>query len=404
MDAEIKEIPALGHDIPSEWTVTKKATCTENGTKIRKCTRCDKTETEIIPATGHTDGAWIVTSDSDCINSGIKIKACTACGLKTASSVIPPKGHVSGEWEITERATCSKEGSRIKRCTRCNTVIQSESIPVTSHEKGNWIVIKAPSGGSYGIKAKFCIGCGIKMEEKIFHSVSNSVVKDNETGIEILYPDDSFDGTMSVNARIISGTEIGGAVYDEFGTCNFRGYEAILIDDGEAVTPSKSYSLKLPVPDGFNYKSAEVYAITSSGSFSKVTPTYENGCFTINNVDAVKYVIIEKIITLSLSETSLSMNKGNSVQLYVETNATGVTYTSSNPDVAVVDENGIVTAVGSGVAVITAKADGSDVKDECTVEVTQNFFEMIMTALAEAFSGFFKAITNLFKSLNGTLS
>ncbi len=47
-----------------------------------------------------------------------------------------------------------------------------------------------------------------------------------------------------------------------------------------------------------------------------------------------------------------------------------VTWTSSDTEVATVDENGEVTAVASGTAIITATAnDGSGVKDECTVTV-----------------------------------
>lgn len=42
-------IPALGHDFGS-WTVTKEATCTEDGTRERVCSRCGEKETEVIPA------------------------------------------------------------------------------------------------------------------------------------------------------------------------------------------------------------------------------------------------------------------------------------------------------------------------------------------------------------------
>ena len=44
-------IPPLGHDW-SEWVVTKEATATEDGLEARTCSRCDKTETHVIPAKG----------------------------------------------------------------------------------------------------------------------------------------------------------------------------------------------------------------------------------------------------------------------------------------------------------------------------------------------------------------
>ena len=42
---------ALGHSF-GKW-ITTAPTCTEDGRRERKCTRCDVTETEVIPATGH---------------------------------------------------------------------------------------------------------------------------------------------------------------------------------------------------------------------------------------------------------------------------------------------------------------------------------------------------------------
>ena len=48
-------IPALGHDF-GPWTVTKEATCTEDGTRERSCSRCGEKETEVIPANCPSQG------------------------------------------------------------------------------------------------------------------------------------------------------------------------------------------------------------------------------------------------------------------------------------------------------------------------------------------------------------
>ena len=53
---------------------------------------------------------------------------------------------------------------------------------------------------------------------------------------------------------------------------------------------------------------------------------------------------------------------------------TAVTWTSSNPDVATVDQNGKVTSVAGGIATITATAtDGSKVTGSCAVTVTERW-------------------------------
>ena len=54
---------ALGHKM-STYVVTKKPTCTDKGTETSICSRCDKTETKSIAATGHN------YKDNICVNCG----------------------------------------------------------------------------------------------------------------------------------------------------------------------------------------------------------------------------------------------------------------------------------------------------------------------------------------------
>ena len=386
-------ILSTGHDLEVEWKTVTPATCTQNGTMARFCKNCDHSLTRDIPATGHNSGDWTVTVKESCENTGTKVKRCITCGAVLETETIPATGHTIGEWEIIKKADCKNTGTKVKRCTKCSNVIHSESIPVTGHEGGNWIITKVPSGGNYGIKSKFCIGCGMKLEEKIIHSISTSVVRDAVTGIEIVYPEETYEGTVTVRARNLSGSELGGRIYDHFGECVYRGYEAVLYNDGVQAVPANSYSLRLPVPEGMNHKTAEVYGIDmNTGAFFKASASYDGGYFLIEKVDAIQYVIIEKIIKLSLSQTSLSMKKGDAVQLYADTNGYNVIYTSSDTSVATVDIYGNVTAVGAGTATITATVEDTDVKAECSVEVTQSFFEMII----EAFTNFFKMLAELF--------
>ena len=90
-----------------------------------------------------------------------------------------------------------------------------------------------------------------------------------------------------------------------------------------------------------------------------------------------KVTVIAKTIaveTITLDKTAAELNKGDTLELTATvkpddaTNKT-VTWTSSDEKVATVDENGKVTAVGAGKAVITAKADGKSASCEITVTV-----------------------------------
>ncbi len=75
---------------------------------------------------------------------------------------------------------------------------------------------------------------------------------------------------------------------------------------------------------------------------------------------------------VSVTPDSVSILKGNTYSLQITTNATSVSWTSSNPYVATVNENGIVTGVNAGTATITATITGTDntqATATCTVYV-----------------------------------
>lgn len=74
-------------------------------------------------------------------------------------------------------------------------------------------------------------------------------------------------------------------------------------------------------------------------------------------------------VTLSLDQTALELTVGGTGKL-TATGAEGITWTSSNADVAAVGEDGTVTAVAAGTATISAAAEGAD-PVTCTVTVKE---------------------------------
>ena len=117
----------------------------------------------------------------------------------------------------------------------------------------------------------------------------------------------------------------------------------------------------------------------------------------IPRLGAVKVDAIE----LSDSEKKLNVGKSFTITATVKPdnawNRT-VTWRSSDPSIATVDENGTVTAIAEGEAIITAEsADG--VKAECkvTVEKKESFGKKLLNVITAPF----RAIINLFKKLFG---
>lgn len=74
-------------------------------------------------------------------------------------------------------------------------------------------------------------------------------------------------------------------------------------------------------------------------------------------------------VTLSLDQTALELTVGGTGKL-TATGAEGITWTSSNADVAAVGEDGTVTAVAAGTVTISASAEGAD-PVTCTVTVKE---------------------------------
>lgn len=74
-------------------------------------------------------------------------------------------------------------------------------------------------------------------------------------------------------------------------------------------------------------------------------------------------------VKLTLDQTALELTAGGTGKL-AATGAEGITWTSSNADVAAVAEDGTVTAVAAGTATISASAEGAD-PVTCTVTVKE---------------------------------
>ena len=121
----------------------------------------------------------------------------------------------------------------------------------------------------------------------------------------------------------------------------------------------------------------------------------------IEETRAIPKLVRASAIELSDSEKKLNVGKSFTITATVKPdnawNRT-VTWSSSDPSIATVDENGTVTAIADGEAIITAEsADG--VKAECkvTVEKKESFGKKLLNVITAPF----RAIINLFKKLFG---
>lgn len=133
--------------------------------------------------------------------------------------------------------------------------------------------------------------------------------------------------------------------------CRYRYHTSLFIENGSPYTGTVNTSLT-----GGTFSTKEEL-IPSSG----YTAYLENGVY--------KVALKTTGITLNKTETLLETGKKETLHATIAPQGTpgGVIWTSDNPKVAVVDENGVVTAVAKGTANITVSSDEKSASCKVTV-------------------------------------
>ncbi|WP_443650177.1 leucine-rich repeat protein [Blautia sp.] len=126
---------ALGHSWDS-GKVTKAATCTTAGTKTYTCTRCKKTRTETIAATGHKevkDAAVAATCETAGKTEGSHCSVCnTVIKAQTTTAAL---GHDYGEWKTIKAATYTEPGQAERVCRRNASHKEYRQLPILEKAK-----------------------------------------------------------------------------------------------------------------------------------------------------------------------------------------------------------------------------------------------------------------------------
>ena len=340
-NAQIKVVS--GHTFGT-WTTTKNATCTQVGTKSRKCTVCGKTETQTIAKTGHksvtdktisatctTDGKtegshcsvcgavikaqdtinatghkfgnWTTTKSSTCTESGTQIRKCETCGA-TESKSLSAKGHT----EVVDKAipaTCSTDGkTEGSHCSVCGAVIKAQTtITATGHKSSGWITDKAASIGVKGSKHKECTVCKKVLETAEIPALSRiSISKASVTLSTSTYAYDGKAKKPGVTVKLNGKTLKNGTDYTVSYSNNTKvGTAKVTITGKGNYTGSVSKTFKIKN----NFKKATVSGISTKAFTGKnitqsITVKY-NGKTLKNGTDyTVSYSNNKKIGTATV--------------------------------------------------------------------------------------------------------
>lgn len=136
---EFREIPMTGHIWESDFTVDKKPTCTEKGSKSIHCSKCDeiKDVTE-ISETGHSFGEWTVFSFTDCTAGGVEQRVCSECGFTDFRNVPPQEHQWEDDFTVDIAPSCTQSGSKSIHCSKCDAVKDVTVIDATGHTFTEW--------------------------------------------------------------------------------------------------------------------------------------------------------------------------------------------------------------------------------------------------------------------------
>ena len=381
---EVKDstaIDALGHDFTGKWKVTKKATCTEQGTKERKCSRCDAVETETIPATGHTeveDAAVAATCTTAGKTAGSHCSVCNA--VIKAQEEIPAAGHSWSEWISDgkkEKSTCSVCGQKKYRNTDDTGKIEKEAevSPDSPFGGASLDTSKEDLIAAKGIftpEEKAEVENGVNARIWVEISSTENLTEENRQKIEAL-------------AKKLMGSDISNITY--FDAELFKSVTKDGVSTKSQISEPGAHieiSLRLPESlvskDRFILRKYKVIRL-HDGKVDSLDAEFDKETNTLKFVTdrfstyAIAYTdnALASCVTLTPDSKTLT-GKGETVQLIASVtpdNAVNkkLTWTTSDSSVATVDENGLVTAVANGTAIITVTTEDGEMTATSTITV-----------------------------------
>ena len=365
-------------------------------------------------ANGYEQHVWrleYVSKKATCTENGEKIFRCTKCPLRKVEEIAAPGSHSSGSWTVSKKATCTVSGTKYRICNKCGEKEETQ-IPKTGHKFGSYIVTKAPTALKNGTKTRTCSVCGkkeslsvSKLKGKIRLTKNAVTLKSKGTTqlsgiVTDMAKGDYIKSYVSDNTKIAAVNSKGLVTAKAAGKANIK----ITLASGVTATvkmtvqPLKVATTKLQVASSVKLtvgqKKKLAVTVTPKNTTDKVTyasanksiaSVSSNGTITAKKSGKTKITVKsgskKATVTVTVAKkaptgikgipTKQTLKKGKTLALKAKLVPTGaeakITYKSSNTKVATVDAKGNVKAKKAGTAVITVMA--GKVKTTCKITV-----------------------------------
>lgn len=272
----------------------------------------------------HDPGEWRVTEEPTCAQPGVKVSTCRRCGVQT-TGIVPPTGkHVAGEWKFKKHATCEENGLAVKTCETCGKLMDQDSIAATGHTMTEWAMEEEPTVLTGGLVERHCEICGMK--ENRFVDKLPAVAEMNIHEISI-HPDNNFDG---LSVRMNKGDYV----------------KRWISSDANIVSVTSTGTIT-----GKSLGTAQITAITEGGVADTCDVT----------VKLLPILTSDLLIdSAHLTSKGITLSPGAAEALSVipvpATTDNKTEYSTSDSEIAQVDETGLITAGKAGTCVITVRS------------------------------------------------
>ncbi|MDE6373646.1 MAG: hypothetical protein K2L72_04020, partial [Clostridia bacterium] len=116
-----------------EWKVDIEPTCTEAGSRSKRCTLCDRMEEEEVTALGHNLTQHEAKSVTCTENGWSAYETCSRCDHNTYEEIAALGHDFATDFTEDKAATCTEKGSKSKHCSRCGEKTEITEIAITAH-------------------------------------------------------------------------------------------------------------------------------------------------------------------------------------------------------------------------------------------------------------------------------
>ena len=272
-------------------TVTKTATCKEQGSKQFTCTSCGATRTDVIPTdTAHKLSAYKVIKEATCTEAGLEEATCSECNKKVTRN-IAALGHKFSTLKEEKAATCTEGGLKTRTCSRCDTTEEVKTSPL-GHDFENPTIKVEATIYSNGLMEGKCKRCGESTTQVI-----PCTAKDEQTGITVETQEGVFaKGTEIIFSEITEESEQYKSANELLAGVakSFKLYSVTASLNGAEITPNGKIKVTFALPEGFS-KDIQIYYISQEDAVN---------CNAVMNDDGKSYYIeTEKLGTFSICQS-----------------------------------------------------------------------------------------------------